>query len=414
MKHGKTAYRRPSNTPLIDSPTTPPPSSTSSTTTIQKVKCTKASESDLDFSDVEEEELTSITNVDDLIDDDDDDDMKQNRLDPDIRDLPATFTFPADLVTMKSTSRNQDLGICFGVSQIIGARSYQEDTFVCVSRLLEKSAAFFAVYDGHNGNRTSTMLRERLHVSLAKHFDESQVKTNSSPSSLSHHHLPVEQVLIKTFKDLDRSYIEEIRVLPKEDVSGSTACAVLLFKDMLYIANAGDSRCVLCTQNGKAKALSRDHKANDPIERKRIEDAGGKIRSGRVMGVLGVARSFGDIEFKSTTDTKKMFWEQQFKADLVSASPEIKKHKIDSKDEFLIIASDGVWDAMKSNTWATNFIRRQLSKCPDVDRAARKLVQFAERKRGKSCDNCTAIVIVLNQWGSSSSSSSGSRSTEKE
>ena len=137
----------------------------------------------------------------------------------------------------------------------------------------------------------------------------------------------------------------------------------------------------------------------EPTERKRIEDAGGKIRSGRVMGVLGVARSFGDIEFKRTADTKKMYWEQNFKTDLISALPEIQKHKIDPRDEFLIIASDGVWDAMKSNKWATNFIRRQLEKCPDVDQAARKLVEFAESRRGKKCDNCTAVVIVLNQNG---------------
>ena len=169
---------------------------------------------------------------------------------------------------------------------------------------------------------------------------------------------------------------------------------------MIYIANAGDSRCVLCSQNGTARALSRDHKAVEPVERKRIEDAGGKIRSGRVMGVLGIARSFGDIEFKRTADTKKMYWEQNFETDLISALPEIQKHKIDPSDEFLIIASDGVWDAMKSNKWATNFIRRHLSRCPDVDQAARKLVEFAESRRGKKCDNCTAVVIVLNQNGS--------------
>jgi len=54
------------------------------------------------------------------------------------------------------------------------------------------------------------MLRERLHISLAK-----QIESVSST-------LNPEKVLIKTFTELDRSYIAEIRVLPKEDVSGST------------------------------------------------------------------------------------------------------------------------------------------------------------------------------------------------
>ena len=137
MKHGKTAYRRPSNVPLMDSPETPPPTSS----------MTKDTESDIDFSDVEEEDLTSITNVDDLIESQSDEDEKQS-VHPDVKDLPSSFVFPTDLVTMKATSRNPDLGICFGVSQIIGARSYQEDTFVCVPRLLrcKDSVAFFAVY----------------------------------------------------------------------------------------------------------------------------------------------------------------------------------------------------------------------------------------------------------------------------
>ena len=140
MKHGKTAYRRPSNVPLMDSPETPPCIGTSSNKS-------KDIESDIDFS-VEEEELTSITNMDDLIKVQSDEDEKQN-LHPDIKDLPSGFVFPKNLVTMKSTSRNSELGICFGVSQIIGGRSYQEDTFVCVPRLVRSkkdSVAFFAVY----------------------------------------------------------------------------------------------------------------------------------------------------------------------------------------------------------------------------------------------------------------------------
>ena len=141
MKHGKTAYRRPSNVPLMDSPETPPCIGTSSNKS-------KDTESDIDFSDVEEEELTSITNMDDLIKVQSDEDEKQN-LHPDIKDLPSSFVFPKNLVTMKSTSRNSELGICFGVSQIIGGRSYQEDPFVCVPRLVRSkkdSVAFFAVY----------------------------------------------------------------------------------------------------------------------------------------------------------------------------------------------------------------------------------------------------------------------------
>ena len=63
----------------------------------------------------------------------------------------------------------------------------------------------------------------------------------------------------------------------------------------LYVANAGDSRCVLC-RNGKAVEMSFDHKPEDELERKRIEKAGAKITSdGRVNGGLNLSRAIGLI-----------------------------------------------------------------------------------------------------------------------
>ena len=42
-----------------------------------------------------------------------------------------------------------------------------------------------------------------------------------------------------------------------------------------------------------------DHVPTNPVETSRIECAGGWVQNGRVNGVLGVSRSFGDIMFKS-------------------------------------------------------------------------------------------------------------------
>jgi len=63
------------------------------------------------------------------------------------------------------------------------------------------------------------------------------------------------------------------------------------------VANAGDSRCVLC-RNGVAIELSIDHKPDLPEELNRIHRAGGSVEEGRVMGNLNLSRSIGDLEYK--------------------------------------------------------------------------------------------------------------------
>jgi protein phosphatase 1G len=76
--------------------------------------------------------------------------------------------------------------------------------------------------------------------------------------------------------------------------SGCTAIVSLLVKNKLYVANAGDSRCVI-SMNGKANDLSKDHKPTDEAELKRILAAGGRVSSdGRINHGLNLSRSFGD------------------------------------------------------------------------------------------------------------------------
>lgn len=85
--------------------------------------------------------------------------------------------------------------------------------------------------------------------------------------------------------------------IPGKD-SGCTAVIALIVGKDLYVANAGDSRCVVC-RNGKAIEMSLDHKPEDDEETKRIEKAGGKITlDGRVNGGLNLSRAIGDHTYK--------------------------------------------------------------------------------------------------------------------
>lgn len=94
---------------------------------------------------------------------------------------------------------------------------------------------------------------------------------------------------------------------------------------VLYCANAGDARGVLC-RAGKAVRLTYDHKGTDKQEAKRIMDAGGFVMSGRVNGVLAVTRSLGDSSMK----------------EYVVGAPYTTETDLTEEDEFMILACDGV------------------------------------------------------------------------
>eukprot|EP00349_Pseudokeronopsis_sp_Brazil_P003104 CAMPEP_0202957684 /NCGR_PEP_ID=MMETSP1396-20130829/2070_1 /ASSEMBLY_ACC=CAM_ASM_000872 /TAXON_ID= /ORGANISM="Pseudokeronopsis sp., Strain Brazil" /LENGTH=118 /DNA_ID=CAMNT_0049675315 /DNA_START=425 /DNA_END=781 /DNA_ORIENTATION=+ len=85
---------------------------------------------------------------------------------------------------------------------------------------------------------------------------------------------------------------------------GCTANVVYIRDNWLYIANAGDSRSVLCS-NGKAIPLSTDHKPHLPSERQRILKAGSTINAeGRIDGNLNLSRSIGDIRYKKNKNLR--------------------------------------------------------------------------------------------------------------
>ena len=86
-------------------------------------------------------------------------------------------------------------------------------------------------------------------------------------------------------------------------VAGCTAVvAAVVGGETVYVANAGDSRAVLCDGAGRARPLSVDHKPAAPAEAARIRAAGGFVSSfggvARVNGNLSLSRAIGDLQYK--------------------------------------------------------------------------------------------------------------------
>jgi len=149
--------------------------------------------------------------------------------------------------------------------------------------------------------------------------------------------------------------------------------ASLGLRRVLYTANAGDARAVLC-RAGKAVRLTYDHKGADRQEAKRIQDAGGFVLNNRVNGVLAVTRSLGDSSMK----------------EFVVGAPYTTETHLTANDEFLILACDGLWD-VASDQQAVDLVRDDQ----DVNVAAKKLMQHALDEGTR--DNVTILIVRFNR-----------------
>lgn len=134
--------------------------------------------------------------------------------------------------------------------------------------------------------------------------------------------------------------------------SGCTAVVAFLHGRELYVANAGDSRCVVC-RDGKVVEMSFDHKPEDDIELSRIRKAGGRVTlDGRVNGGLNLSRAIGDHGYKKNTELTA---EEQ----MISALPDLKRLTLEQSDEFMVLACDGIWNYM-SNEEVVGFVKQRI------------------------------------------------------
>ncbi|XP_010491752.1 PREDICTED: probable protein phosphatase 2C 69 [Camelina sativa] len=261
----------------------------------------------------------------------------------------------------------------YGYASSAGKRSSMEDFFETrIDGVNGEIVGLFGVFDGHGGARAAEYVKRHLFSNLINH--PKFISDTKSAITDAYNHTDSE--LLKSENSHNRD-------------AGSTASTAILVGDRLLVANVGDSRAVI-SRGGNAIAVSRDHKPDQSDERERIENAGGFVMwagTWRVGGVLAVSRAFGDRLLKQ----------------YVVADPEIQEEKIDDSLEFLILASDGLWDVF-SNEDAVAMAKE----VEDPEDSAKKLVREALKKG--SADNITCVVVQFleNKTASSSHVSSSS------
>lgn len=191
--------------------------------------------------------------------------------------------------------------------------------------------------------------------------------------------------------------------------AGTTCGCVLIDSQYIYAGNCGDTRSILSRSHQPPLPLSVDHKPCDPTEQSRIEAAGGTVsiqnipivRNGKKAVMvqsyvelgesgLAVSRALGDFGFKRCAGKSED--EQP-----VICRPYVERwERQDSVDEFILLASDGLWNFVETER-IVEFVRDRLASDDDSERdiedIVNKLTQFALDK--KSNDNVTVVLVVL-------------------
>lgn len=189
---------------------------------------------------------------------------------------------------------------------------------------------------------------------------------------------------------------------------GCTAVCVAITQTHVVCANAGDSRAVL-SRAGRAVALSKDHKPNDRIERRRIEAAGGTVKeihagganggTGRIQyrvnGDLNLSRAVGDLRHKTRSDLRP---DQQ----VVSSTPDIHIEAREPGDEFVVLACDGVWD-VKTNAQVCDFVRQGIKAGRPLPAIIEELLDACltpdpKQTQGLGADNMTCVVVKFESY----------------
>ncbi|KAF7022457.1 hypothetical protein CFC21_035205 [Triticum aestivum] len=232
--------------------------------------------------------------------------------------------------------------------------------------------AVFAVLDGHNGDAAAIYTRDNLlnHV------------LSAMPQGLSReewlHSLP--RALVAGFVKTDKEF------QTKGQTSGTTATFAIIDGWTITVASVGDSRCILDAQGGAVSLLTVDHRLEENVEeRERVTASGGEVGRLSVVGGaeigplrcwpggLCLSRSIGDIDV----------------GEFIVPVPYVKQVKLSNTGGRLIIASDGIWDALSSDAAA------KCCRGLPAELAAKQIVKEALKTRGLKDDTTCVVVDII-------------------
>jgi serine/threonine protein phosphatase PrpC len=267
----------------------------------------------------------------------------------------------------------------------------QDNFFVVETQVGDAETLMYCVLDGHGevGHLVSTRCRTLF------------------PDIIRHNNYDMKKAFYQMQSDLISCEVDS-------RCSGATCTLALITNNIISVSNCGDSRCVLGRRNGAggytAVQLSNDHKPDMPEERKRVLSCGGHLGCRQAMvnqggrGLVSVPVGPCRVWYQYRGDTLGLAMSRSLGDGIVhkcgvSAEPETLDHTIAEGDEFLIVATDGIWDVVDSNQ-AVQVVQNFAIKSPnwDAHEAALWLSKYARsrwEKMSPMVDDITCIIVKL-------------------
>ena len=230
-------------------------------------------------------------------------------------------------------------------------RQTMEDIGIMIPDLTtDYKVSLFGIFDGHGGSDVVKFVKDRLPQLIKTYLNDL---------------CPVEQAFKNAFEKVD----QELKFFDSEYI-GTTATIVLIKDNNIYCANVGDSKAYILYEKNYEQITS-DHKCTNEDERTRILSMGGTINKNRVKGQLILTRTLGDLYVKQYG---------------VINTPDISVNEINKNINYVILASDGIWDVVDLDTLVK---MGQAGK--NVGEFCEDIVKLAINKETK--DNVSCIVI---------------------
>ncbi|KAI3792796.1 hypothetical protein L2E82_06687 [Cichorium intybus] len=268
----------------------------------------------------------------------------------------------------------------------------------------------FGVFDGHghSGKQCSNFVKNRLIELLSS--DETLLEDP-----------------VKAYNSAFSTTNNELHDNPEIDdsMSGTTAITVLVIGDKLYVANVGDSRAVISVKGDHGRIVSQDLSDDQTPYRddecERVKQCGARVLSvDQVEGLKDPnVQSWGDEE-SSGSDPPRLWMQNAMYPGTaftrsvgdslaekigVVAVPEVSVAQLTDHNPFFLLASDGVFEFLSSQT-VVDMVDRYMDPrgaCSAV--VAESYKSWLEHEN--RTDDITIIVVHVNGLSNSVANNGG-------